>query len=195
MTTVDEDARGRAANYRQTQQPAENTASEQPAKKTPRSLDQWASAASEAIEEAMKQGSFDNLPGKGKPLNLNKDPFTPADSALAFDILKNNDLTPGWMQQRNDLLRDVEQWRTMLRASAADANAACLAASQPADREQVVADWQVQCREFQAQVDQFNRRIGTINLQLPSVSMELFKLRLNEELKKAGAILGDLSAR
>lgn len=186
MTNEKDDARSRASEYKQAL-PSE-VGSHAP-KKNVKSLDQWATAASEAIEEAMKQGSFDNLSGKGKPLNLNKDPFAPAESALAFDILKNNDLMPGWMQQRNDLLRDIEKWRTGLRQTVAQANSAFQLARTPAEQESVANRWQAQHRAFQAQVDEFNRRIGTVNLQLPALSMEVFKLRLPEELQRAGALL------
>ncbi len=186
MTNEKEDARNRASEYKQGQPPAD---SPHTPKKGAKSLEQWATAANEAIEEAMKQGSFDNLSGKGKPLNLNKDPFAPADSALAFDILKNNDLMPGWMQQRNDLLRDIEKWRTSLRQTVAQANNAFLSARTAAEKESITSRWQTQRHAFQAQVDEFNRRIGTVNLQLPASSMEVFKLRLREEMQKAEALL------
>jgi len=185
MTDEKEDAHSRADEYKQSRDSAD---AHQTPKRGVKSLDQWATAASEAIEEAMRQGSFDNLSGKGKPLNLNKDPFAPADSALAFDILKNNDLMPGWMQQRNDLLREIEKWRTGLRQAVAQANNVWLSARTPAEKESAANRWQMQQRALQAQVDEFNRRIGTVNLQLPSISMEVFKLRLGEELQKAGMV-------
>lgn len=43
------------------------------------------------IEEAREQGMFDDLPGKGKPLNLKRNPYA-AERELAHDLLKNNDL-------------------------------------------------------------------------------------------------------
>jgi DnaJ family protein C protein 28 len=179
-------ARNRASEYKQAPQPSD---APQTPKKNTRSLEQWATAASEAIEEAMRQGGFDNLSGKGKPLNLNRDPFAPADSALAFDILKNNDLTPGWMQDRNDLLRDIDKWRASLHQTVTQANSAYLSAKTPGEKEAFANRWQAQRRGLQAQVDEYNRRIGTINLQLPAISMEVFKLRLHEELHKAGALI------
>jgi hypothetical protein len=52
--------------------------------------------ADRRIEDAMKEGKFDNLPGAGKPLDL--EPIPAEENARltwwALRILKNNDFTP-----------------------------------------------------------------------------------------------------
>ncbi len=179
------DAREHAESYKE--QGKDAASAQLAGKRPPKTAAQWATAASEAIEDAMRDGAFDNLPGKGKPLNLGKDPFTPSDSALAFDILKNNDLTPPWLAQRTDLQREIEKWRANLRATVAEANAAWARATTDATREALSRRWQGQRRALQAQIEEYNRRIGTVNLQLPSVAMEMYKLRLDEEISRAGA--------
>ncbi|NJN84502.1 MAG: DUF1992 domain-containing protein [Caldilineaceae bacterium] len=45
---------------------------------------EWMELANQRIEEAIRQGALDNLPGAGKPLDLSPDPFVPADRQLAF---------------------------------------------------------------------------------------------------------------
>ena len=45
--------------------------------------------AEERIREAQKNGAFDNLPGKGKPLVLEDFSLVPADLRLAYYVLKN----------------------------------------------------------------------------------------------------------
>ena len=58
--------------------------------------------ADRRIEDAMKEGKFDNLPGKGKPLNL--EPMPAEENARltwwALRILKNNDYTPDEIRSR-----------------------------------------------------------------------------------------------
>lgn len=54
------------------------------------------------IQEAMEAGLFDNLPGKGKPLNL--DSMLP----VHLQILKNANVAPDWIQ----LAQDIEKSRT-----------------------------------------------------------------------------------
>ena len=46
--------------------------------------------AERKIEEALARGEFDNLPGAGRPLNLDDiDPLLPEELRMAFRILKN----------------------------------------------------------------------------------------------------------
>ena len=61
--------------------------------------------ADRRIEDAMKEGKFDNLSGAGKPLNL--DPIPAEESARmlwwALKILRNNDFTPDEVRWRKAL--------------------------------------------------------------------------------------------
>ncbi len=46
------------------------------------------------IREAIEQGVFENLPGAGKPLDLEEYFNTPEDLRMAFSILKNAHCSP-----------------------------------------------------------------------------------------------------
>ena len=59
--------------------------------------------AEEKIREAMDEGVFDNLPGKGKPLVLDDDRSVPEDMRLAFKILKNAGCLPIEMEVRKEI--------------------------------------------------------------------------------------------
>src|SRR4051794_28252704 len=48
------------------------------------------------IQEAMNRGAFDNLPGKGKPLDL--DPRSGGADAILAGILKEANVAPEWVQ-------------------------------------------------------------------------------------------------
>ena len=52
------------------------------------------SAIEQKIKEAMARGEFDNLAGKGKPIDLDAYFNTPEDMRMAFSILKSNDFVP-----------------------------------------------------------------------------------------------------
>lgn len=54
--------------------------------------------AERKIQEALEEGAFDDLPGKGQPLNLKDDPNTPPHLRLANRILKNANVPPDWVQ-------------------------------------------------------------------------------------------------
>ena len=48
--------------------------------------------AERKIAEAVSQGEFDNLPGAGRPLELDDDALIPEDMRMAHRILKNADV-------------------------------------------------------------------------------------------------------
>jgi Domain of unknown function (DUF1992) len=57
----------------------------------------------ERIQEAQREGLFDNLPGKGKPLNCDEDSAVPEDLRLSFKILKNSNCLPIEMELRKEI--------------------------------------------------------------------------------------------
>src|SRR4051812_25579198 len=54
------------------------------------------------IEEALRAGAFDNLPGAGKPLDLDDDRLVPEDVRMAYRILKNAGFVPQDVEDRKD---------------------------------------------------------------------------------------------
>ncbi|NLI83236.1 MAG: DUF1992 domain-containing protein [Deltaproteobacteria bacterium] len=59
--------------------------------------------AEEKIREAIKNGEFEDLPGKGKPLNLEEERHLPAHLRLAYKILKNADCLPPELELRKEI--------------------------------------------------------------------------------------------
>lgn len=59
------------------------------------------------IRQAIENGQLKNLPGEGKPLELDSMAFIPADQRMAFKIMKNAGLVPEevTLQKEMDLLR------------------------------------------------------------------------------------------
>ena len=55
------------------------------------------------IQKAQEEGVFDNLPGKGKPLNLDDDSIIPEDLRLTFKVLKNAHCLPVEMELRKEI--------------------------------------------------------------------------------------------
>lgn len=67
----------------------------------------------EQISKAMAEGEFDNLPGKGRPLNLDAYFQTPEHLRLCYSILKNADFAPPEV----DLLKEIERLGTQLEST------------------------------------------------------------------------------
>lgn len=55
------------------------------------------------ILEAQERGEFDNLPGRGKPLNLEDESNVPEDLRIAYKILKNADCLPPELQEKKEI--------------------------------------------------------------------------------------------
>ncbi len=62
------------------------------------------------LKEAMERGEFDNLPGKGKPIDLTEYFETPEEVRLAYSVLKNAGMT----SREVDLLREIAELKQML---------------------------------------------------------------------------------
>jgi len=57
------------------------------------------------LEEAVSRGELSNLPGEGRPLELDDDPLIPEDLRLAHRILKNAGFVPPEVEALNDIAR------------------------------------------------------------------------------------------
>ena len=55
------------------------------------------------IQKAQGEGAFDNLAGKGRPLNLDDDSAIPEDLRLTFKVLKNAHCLPVEIELRKDI--------------------------------------------------------------------------------------------
>src|SRR5437867_5058842 len=72
-------------------------------------MDEWHFIARRKIEEAMREGAFDNLSGKGEPIDLEEDPFVDPSLRMAHRLLRNNGFAPAWMEEAKDLERAIEE--------------------------------------------------------------------------------------
>jgi len=70
----------------------------------------------ERIRRAIEAGEFDNLPGKGKPIDLSAYFETPEDLRMAYSILKSNDFVP----EEVELLREIDGLTKQMEASTDD---------------------------------------------------------------------------
>lgn len=69
--------------------------------------------AERQIQEAIDAGEFDNLPGKGKPLDLDEDMHLPPHQRIVVRLLKNARALPDWLQAEKDIERETEAAKTL----------------------------------------------------------------------------------
>lgn len=81
--------------------------------------------AEQRILEAQRNGEFDNLPGKGKPLELEDLSWVPQDLRIAYKVLKNARVLP----PEAELLKDIHTLEDLLKHVEDDGERRALAKS------------------------------------------------------------------
>lgn len=133
----------------------------------------WESWIDQQIREAQERGAFDDLPGKGKPLDLTPNPYA-QERELAYKILKDAGYAPEWIELDKAVRGKLELARAALSRSWAwrEARLAELAARSDswarAERARVVDEWQRAITRFEEAVAGVNREIRDLNLKVPS---------------------------
>jgi len=77
--------------------------------------DWTAGIAERKIQDAIDEGLFDNLPGRGKPLDLSTNPFEPPGMGAVNRLLKHNKVLPLWLL----LEQEIEASRALALATLA----------------------------------------------------------------------------
>jgi hypothetical protein len=67
-------------------------------------MDLFASIAEGKIREAMLNGEFNNLPNRGKPLNLDDMAHIPEELRAGYSILKNAGVLPEEMELKKEIV-------------------------------------------------------------------------------------------
>jgi DnaJ family protein C protein 28 len=139
------------------------------------------SSIDEIIQQAMQEGAFDNLPGKGKPLNLDENPYLDREWQLAYHLLKENGFAPNFIEQRQSIEMELAAAReTLARAWAWRKQS--LAEGKPADW--VEAEWGRAKKAFENKIEEINAQIKKYNLQIPSPSLYRMAASIEAEFKR-----------
>lgn len=77
-------------------------------------MKRFESLTEKSIREAIEKGEFDNLPGKGQPLDLSENPFEDPDLRSVHRLLRNAGFAPAWLEERKDIESQFELARTTL---------------------------------------------------------------------------------
>jgi len=133
----------------------------------------------EPIKKAMQEGQFDNLPGKGKPLNLDDNPFADPEWQLAHHLLQSSGFSLPWIETRKEIEKDITEARENLKRIW-EWRKTVEAQNQLAS--QVEMEWQRGLKTFQEKILELNKRIRDYNLQAPSDRFHLLVLNSENEI-------------
>jgi DnaJ family protein C protein 28 len=128
------------------------------------------------LREAIERGDFDNLPGKGEPVDLQENPFEDPDLRVVHRLLRNAGFAPAWIEERKDIDAQFEFAKTKL-------TRAWSLFGKTSEYE-----WQRTVREFREQAVQLNERIKIYNLKAPAA---VFHRRLIDAEEIIAAIVSN----
>lgn len=138
------------------------------------------------VEEQIAKIDWSTLPGKGKPLNLDRNPYLDESDELTHGLLKNAGYTLPWIEDGKKIDADI----AAARAKLAQAHASYLEARDAeicAGHQWIEGAWLAAVRDFRQQAEAINRAIRDFNLKAPSMHLHKFVLRIDEELAPYGA--------
>jgi len=118
------------------------------------------SLAEKRLREAIENGEFDDLPGKGEPIDLRENPFEDPDLRTVHRLLRNAGFAPAWIEERKDIDAELAAAQTKLSRAWALFGEGGKAKSE--------AEWERSVKEFRAQVLELQQRIRIYNLKAPA---------------------------
>ena len=132
----------------------------------------------EQIHEAQARGDFDNLPGSGKPLNLDENPFT-GDKAMAYSLLKQNGYAPPEVELAKEIRARFEKAQEKLEKLRQQRKSLCARRIPPFGSEKRAFHDAVEkaTTQYVQLLRELNRKILNLNLITPSpMHMPMFEV-------------------
>jgi len=140
----------------------------------------WESLIDQKIREAIEQGEFDDLPGKGQPIDTSVNPFEDPELRLAHRMLRNAGFAPSWIEERKDIDSEFETALNRMSRTWTVLQNAIGAEHEPGAR----ARWEKALTLFRKQAAELNRRITTWNLKVPAAGFQRSLIDIEKEISQ-----------
>ena len=140
----------------------------------------WESLIDQKIREAMEQGEFDDLPGKGQPVDTSENPFEDPELRLAHRMLRNAGFAPSWIEERKDIDSEFENARRQLSRVWTVLQNALGTDNERGAR----ARWEKTLTSFRQQAGELNRRIKAWNLKVPAAGFQRRLIDMEKEISE-----------
>uniref|UniRef100_A0A670XVR9 DnaJ heat shock protein family (Hsp40) member C28 n=1 Tax=Pseudonaja textilis TaxID=8673 RepID=A0A670XVR9_PSETE len=127
------------------------------------------------IQESMAKGDFDNLSGKGKPLQKFSDcPHIDPMTHNLNRILIDNGYQPEWILIQKEIRETIEKLRKTIIASRNKVGDPMTI--------QKEMQWKEVCEEFRENIKILNKRINDFNLVVPILSRQMVHFNADKEI-------------
>ena len=140
----------------------------------------WESLIDKKIREAMERGEFENLSGKGEPIDLSENPFEDPDWRTAHRMLRNAGFAPAWIEDR----KDIDAELAVARSNLARVWMVRQNAQGTIHESSATVRWQQAVEAFREKIKELNRRINDWNLKAPAVAFQRQRIDAEAELER-----------
>lgn len=131
------------------------------------------------IQNAMDRGAFENLRGKGKPLNMRENPLVAKEWRMAYSMLEQEGFALPWMEDRKEIEKQLKEALKVLKRTW-DWRTAKLAQGDTSPL--VESEWRKAQARFSEVVVELNKRIDAYNAQIPADVFYRPRILLEREL-------------
>ncbi len=145
----------------------------------------YKSVVDQLIEEALERGDFDDLPGKGKPLDIDENPFA-GDMQLAYKMLKDNNYTLPWIEDRKEVYKSIDTLREKMERQWTLFGPQVIAMARGGQSGMAQRRWTALTVQWQTEIELLNRRIQEVNHAIPVRRLEILKLDSTIEMSRFG---------
>ncbi|NXI58896.1 DJC28 protein, partial [Chloroceryle aenea] len=130
------------------------------------------------IQESMAKGDFDNLSGKGKPLQKFSDcPHIDPMTHNLNRILIDNGYQPEWILMQKEIRETIERLRKSIVASRSKLGGPMTPYRQK--------QWNRICEQFTEDIRKLNKRVDNFNLVVPILSRQMVHFNAEKEIVRA----------
>ena len=143
-------------------------------------MNRWESLIDQKIREAMEQGEFDNLSGKGAPIDLSENPFEDPDWRTAHRLIRNAGFAPAWIEERKDIEFEIDAARNQLKRVGTILQNALGTKNEREARTR----WEKALALYRQQATQLNRRIVAWNLKVPASGFRRKRIDAEREIEE-----------
>jgi DnaJ family protein C protein 28 len=140
-------------------------------------MEDWYAAVEKKIQKAIEDGVFDHLPGKGKPIEWDDNPWEDPERATAHRMLRKAGFTLPWIAEWQEIEQDIDAARRRLievwqwlRGHAA------------AQHHTAAQEWEDAVTAFRTTLAAINKRIQLHNMKVPNDSFQRLPVRADREI-------------
>ena len=143
--------------------------------------------ANKQIEEAMERGEFKNLPGEGKPLKLDTNPYLTPQARMTNRLLKENGFAPRWIELEKEIKKEKAQLERLLKnLKGRRKRLEAIAQQYPHRREAISRSFEGErargIEQYSEKLENLNQKIRRVNLLMPTRNRQYALINRTEAL-------------